>query len=146
MEKNDFSGMQSENVLGNLSAEEIGKLEAYYLEEAEHTLMPREQNEPLEFMMKQMYKMEHLFQKLQFPWEECVPFLYRCFMQYIVLIEEKEKRKYLSNLMTELIKTMNFLSKKQVMIDHLERDYRLQRMQIEALIMMKSNHINGNLS
>lgn len=143
MEKNDFSGMQSENVLGNLSAEEIGKLEAYYVREAEHLMLAegQEKMEPLEFMVNQRRKMEHFFRELQFPWEESIPILYGCFMHYIVLVEGKERRRNLSDLMTKLIKTMNFLAKKQLVISGLEHDYHQQREEIEALIALKNNPV-----
>ena len=116
MEKNDALKAQSENgdALGNLSTEEIERLENYYILEAERLMAfgVQEKKEPLEVMLKHLRIVENLLHSLQFQWEDSISVLYSSFMHYVVLIEGKEKQNRLSDLVIELIKKMKYLSKK----------------------------------
>lgn len=145
MEKNDCSGVSTENVLDDLSMEETKKLEAYYVEEAKRLMafLGQEEEDALGFMKKHLRIVEALLRELQFPWEDCVPLLYGSFMHYIVLEEEKGKRKRLSNLMTELIKKMKFFAKKESLIMGATRHYQEQRQEVEALIALRDNELNA---
>lgn len=145
MEKNDCSGVSTENVLDDLSMEETKKLEAYYVEEAKRLMafFGQEEEDALGFMKKHLRIVEALLRELQFPWEACIPVLYGSFMHYIVLEEEKGKRKRLSNLMTELIKRMKFFAKKEALIMGTTRHYQEQRQEVEALIALRDNEFNA---
>ena len=74
MEKNDWANVSIENALDGLSMEEIERLEAYYMAEAECLMAfgGQEKKEPLTFMLKHLRATECLFKTLQFPWEESV--------------------------------------------------------------------------
>lgn len=74
MEKNDWANVSIENALDGLSMEEIERLEAYYMAEAECLMAfgGQEKKGPLTFMLKHLRATECLFKTLQFPWEgEC---------------------------------------------------------------------------
>ena len=98
MEKNDWANVSIENALDGLSMEEIERLEAYYMAEAECLMAfgGQEKKEPLTFMLKHLRATECLFKTLQFPWEESVAVLYGSFMHYVALEERKESGKCLS--------------------------------------------------
>ena len=91
MEKNDWANVSIENALDGLSMEEIERLEAYYMAEAECLMAfgGQEKKEPLTFMLKHLRATECLFKTLQFPWEESVAVLYGSFMHYVALEERK---------------------------------------------------------
>ena len=86
MEKNDALKAQSENgdALGNLSTEEIERLENYYILEAERLMAfgVQEKKEPLEGMLNHLRTVENLLHDLQFQWEDCISVLYRGSFQY----------------------------------------------------------------
>ena len=135
MEKNDWANVSIENALDGLSMEEIERLEAYYMAEAECLMAfgGQEKKEPLTFMLKHLRATECLFKTLQFPWEESVAVLYGSFMHYVALEERKESGKCLPDFMTELIKRMKFLAQKGPLITALFRRYQGQRKEVEAL-------------
>ena len=143
MEKNDALKAQSENgdALGNLSTEEIERMENYYIWEAERLMSfgVQEKKEPLEVMLKHLRIVENLLHSLQFQWEDSISVLYSSFMHYVVLVEGKEKQNRLSDLVIELIKKMKYLSKKEPLIMGLARRYQQQRKEVEALIGLRSN-------
>lgn len=144
MEKSDCSSVSTENVLDGLSTEEIKRLEAYYVAEAECLMVffEQEKKEPLVFMLKHLRATECLFRVLQFPWEESISVLYGSFMHYVALEEGKETGKYLPDFMTELIKKMKFLAKKGPLVTALYRRYHDQRKEVEALVALRKNELN----
>ena len=144
MEKNDWANVSIENALDGLSMEEIERLEAYYMAEAECLMAfgGQEKKEPLTFMLKHLRATECLFKTLQFPWEESVAVLYGSFMHYVALEERKESGKRLPDFMTELIKRMKFLAQKGPLITALFRRYQGQRKEVEALVALKRGELN----
>lgn len=144
MEKNDWANVSIENALDSLSMEEIERLEAYYMAEAECLMAfgGQEKKEPLTFMLKHLRATECLFKTLQFPWEESVAVLYGSFMHYVALEERKESGKCLPDFMTELIKRMKFLAQKGPLITALFRRYQGQRKEVEALVALKKGELN----
>ena len=144
MEKNDWANVSIENALDGLSMEEIERLEAYYMAEAECLMAfgGQEKKEPLTFMLKHLRATECLFKTLQFPWEESVAVLYGSFMHYVALEERKESGKCLPDFMTELIKRMKFLAQKGPLITALFRRYQGQRNEVEALVALKRGELN----
>ena len=144
MEKNDWANVSIENALDGLSMEEIERLEAYYMAEAECLMAfgGQEKKEPLTFMLKHLRATECLFKTLQFPWEESVAGLYVRFMHYVALEERKESGKCLPDFMTELIKRMKFLAQKGPLITALFRRYQGQRKEVEALVALKKGELN----
>ena len=144
MEKNDWANVSIENALDGLSMEEIERLEAYYMAEAECLMAfgGQEKKEPLTFMLKHLRATECLFKTLQFPWEESVAVLYGSFMHYVALEERKESGKCLPDFMTELIKRMKFLAQKGPLITALFRRYQGQRKEVEALVALKRDELN----
>ena len=144
MEKNDWANVSIENALDGLSLEEIERLEAYYMAEAECLMAfgGQEKKEPLTFMLKHLRATECLFKTLQFPWEESVAVLYGSFMHYVALEERKESGKCLPDFMTELIKRMKFLAQKGPLITALFRRYQGQRKEVEALVALKRGELN----
>ncbi len=144
MEKNDWANVSIENALDGLSMEEIERLEAYYMAEAECLMAfgGQEKKEPLTFMLKHLRATECLFKTLQFPWEESVAVLYGSFMHYVALEERKESGKCLPDFMTELIKRMKFLAQKGPLITALFRRYQGQRKEEEPLVALKKGELN----
>ena len=144
MERNDWANVPIENALDGLSMEEIERLEAYYMAEAECLMAfgGQEKKEPLTFMLKHLRATECLFKTLQFPWEESVAVLYGSFMHYVALEERKESGKCLPDFMTELIKRMKFLAQKGPLITALFRRYQGQRKEVEALVALKKGELN----
>ena len=144
MEKNDWANVSIENALDGLSMEEIERLEAYYMAEAECLMAfgGQEKKEPLTFMLKHLRATECLFKTLQFPWDESVAVLYGCFMHYVALEERKESGKCLPDFMTELIKRMKFLAQKGPLITALFRRYQGQRKEVEALVALKKGELH----
>ena len=144
MEKNDWANVSIENALDGLSMEEIERLEAYYMAEAECLMAfgGQEKKEPLTFMLKHLRATECLFKTLQFPWDESVSVLYGSFMHYVALEERKESGKCLPDFMTELIKRMKFLAQKGPLITALFRRYQGQRKEVEALVALKKGELN----
>ena len=144
MEKNDWANVSIENALDGLSMEEIERLEAYYMAEAECLMAfgGQEKKEPLTFMLKHLRATECLFKTLQFPWEESVAVLYGSFIHYVALEERKESGKCLPDFMTELIKRMKFLAQKGPLITALFRRYQGQRKEVEALVALKNGELN----
>ena len=144
MEKNDWANVSIENALDGLSMEEIERLEAYYMAEAECLMAfgGQEKKEPLTFMLKHLRATECLFKTLQFPWEESVAVLYGSFMHYVALEERKKSGKCLPDFMTELIKRMKFLAQKGPLITALFRRYQGQRKEVEALVALKRGELN----
>ena len=144
MERNDWANVSIENALDGLSMEEIERLEAYYMAEAECLMAfgGQEKKEPLTFMLKHLRATECLFKTLQFPWEERVAVLYGSFMHYVALEERKESGKCLPDFMTELIKRMKFLAQKGPLITALFRRYQGQRKEVEALVALKKGELN----
>ena len=144
MERNDWANVSIENALDGLSMEEIERLEAYYMAEAECLMAfgGQEKKEPLTFMLKHLRATECLFKTLQFPWEESVAVLYGSFMHYVALEERKESGKCLPDFMTELIKRMKFLAQKGPLITALFRRYQGQRKEVEALVALKRGELN----
>ena len=144
MEKNDWANVSIENALDGLSMEEIERLEAYYMAEAECLMAfgGQEKKEPLTFMLKHLRATECLYKTLQLPWEESVAVLYGSFMHYVALEERKESGKCLPDFMTELIKRMKFLAQKGPLITALFRRYQGQRKEVEALVALKKGELN----
>ena len=144
MEKNDWANVSIENALDGLSMEEIERLEAYYMAEAECLMAfgGQEKKEPLTFMLKHLRATECLFKTLQFPWEESVAVLYGSFMHYVALEERQESGKCLPDFMTVLIKRMKFLAQKGPLITALFRRYQGQRKEVEALVALKKGELN----
>ena len=144
LDKNDWANVSIENALDGLSMEEIERLEAYYMAEAECLMAfgGQEKKEPLTFMLKHLRATECLFKTLQFPWEESVAVLYGSFMHYVALEERKESGKCLPDFMTELIKRMKFLAQKGPLITALFRRYQGQRKEVEALVALKKGELN----
>ena len=144
MEKNDWANVSIENALDGFSMEEIERLEAYYMAEAECLMAfgGQEKKEPLTFMLKHLRATECLFKTLQFPWEESVAVLYGSFMHYVALEERKESGKCLPDFMTELIKRMKFLAQKGPLITALFRRYQGQRKEVDALVALKKGELN----
>ena len=144
LEQNDWANVSIENALDGLSMEEIERLEAYYMAEAECLMAfgGQEKKEPLTFMLKHLRATECLFKTLQFPWEESVAVLYGSFMHYVALEERKESGKCLPDFMTELIKRMKFLAQKGPLITALFRRYQGQRKEVEALVALKKGELN----
>ena len=144
MEKNDWANVSIENALDGLSMEEIERLEAYYMAEAECLMAfgGQEKKEPLTFMLKHLRATECFFKTLQLPWEESVAVLYGSFMHYVALEERKESGKCLPDFMTELIKRMKFLAQKGPLITALFRRYQGQRKEVEALVALKKGELN----
>ena len=144
MERNDWANVSIENALDGLSMEEIERLEAYYMAEAECLMAfgGQEKKEPLTFMLKHLRATECLFKTLQFPWEESGAVLYGSFMHYVALEERKESGKCLPDFMTELIKRMKFLAQKGPLITALFRRYQGQRKEVEALVALKKGELN----
>ena len=144
MEKNDWANVSIENALDGLSMEEIERLEAYYMAEAECLMAfgGQEKKEPLTFMLKHLRATECLFKTLQFPWEESVAVLYGSFMHYVALEERKESGKCLPDFMTELIKRIKFLAQKGPLITALFRRCQGQRKEVEALVALKKGELN----
>ena len=140
MEKNDWANVSIENALDGLSMEEIERLEAYYMAEAECLMAfgGQEKKEPLTFMLKHLRATECLFKTLQFPWEESVAVLYGSFMHYVALEERKESGKCLP----DFIKRMKFLAQKGPLITALFRRYQGQRKEVEALVALKKGELN----
>ena len=131
------------NVFADLAIKEVEQLKDYYIEEAKRLMvfLGKEEEDALVFMEKHLRGVEALFRELQFPWEDCIPLLYGSFMHYIVLVEEKDKQKRLSNLMTELIKKMKFFSKKELLAMGLVHRFQKQRQEVEALIALRDNEL-----
>ena len=138
IEKGDSSTSPLKDILSE-------RLKDYYVEEAKRLMafFGQEEEDALGFMKKHLRIVEALLRELQFPWEACIPVLYGSFMHYIVLEEEKGKRKRLSNLMTELIKRMKFFAKKEALIMGTTRHYQEQRQEVEALIALRDNEFNA---
>ena len=118
MERNDWANVSIENALDGLSMEEIERLEAYYMAEAECLMAfgGQEKKEPLTFMLKHLRATECLFRK--------------------------ESGKCLPDFMTELIKRMKFLAQKGPLITALFRRYQGQRKEVEALVALKKGELN----
>ena len=148
IKKDDLLISPEKSVLADLSLKDIKQLENYYVAEAERLMMffEQEKEDALFYMKRHLGAVEALFRELQFPWEDCIPMLYGCFMHYIVLEKEQEKRKHLSNLMIELINRVKFFSKKSALFMGLERRIREQRQEVEALIALRNNGLDVSCS
>ena len=145
IEKGDSSTSPLKDILADLTVKDVERLKDYYVEEAKRLMafFGQVEEDALGFMKKHLRIVEALLRELQFPWEACIPVLYGSFMHYIVLEEEKGKRKRLSNLMTELIKRMKFFAKKEALIMGTTRHYQEQRQEVEALIALRDNEFNA---
>ena len=145
VEKDNSSMSPLKDMLADLTVKDVERLKDYYVEEAKRLMafLGQEEEDALGFMKKHLRIVEALLRELQFPWGDCIPLLYGSFMHYIVLEEEKEKRKRLSNLMTELIKKMKFFAKKEALIMGATRHYQEQRQEVEALIALRDNELNA---
>lgn len=144
IEKGDSFVSPVKGILADLTVKDIERLRVYYVEEAERLMafFGQEEEDALSFMKKHLRIVEALLRELRFPWEDCIPVLYSSFMHYIVLEEEKEKRKRLSNLMTELIKKMKFFAKKESLVMGVTHRFQEQRQEVEALIALRDNEFN----
>lgn len=144
MENINQATMQLPEELSGLSMEEIQRLETYYVTEAEclMSFLTEERKEPLTFMLKHLRATEWLFRELQFPWEESVPVLYASLINYIAREEDKQTRKRLTDLMTDLISKLKFLSKKGSLVTGLYNQYRKQRKEVEALVALRRDTLN----
>ena len=138
IEKGDSSTSPLKDILADLTVKDVERLKDYYVEEAKRLMafFGQEEEDALGFMKKHLRIVEALLRELQFPWEACIPVLYGSFMHYIVLEEEKGKRKRLSNL-------MKFFAKKEALIMGTTRHYQEQRQEVEALIALRDNEFNA---
>lgn len=144
MEKNDWANVSIENALDGLSMEEIERLEAYYMAEAECLMAfgGQEKKEPLTFMLKHLRATECLFKTLQFPWEESVAVLYGSFMHYVAFGGDEREWKMFTGLYDGIVKRMKFLAQKGPLITALFRRYQGQRKEVEALVALKKGELN----
>lgn len=114
---------------------------AFFNEEAiriKQAFSNMDQNEhPLLYLQHQLRYMKRIMTKLELPWDQYIPLLFRCFSRYMFQEESKSARNRNYYLSSDLMECITFLSQSGRLINNMAAYFDNQIKEIDRIIAEK---------
>lgn len=117
-----------EQVSEHFTTEEMEQLKSFFDRQTEMVVTSfgekvEDVNDPDSYLLSKLKGIKRLFTKLQFPWDEHIPFLYQSFAQYVAGIEDSSARKRALQQSSEIMAVVFFLFLNRPFIDRTSNLY-----------------------